>query len=655
MHKTKKKVKTGKIPKPIKIKKEKTEEDRSLHPMSHYIDDRLELVKQVFGSLKPKTITNLAPDFLKSKGMDEIEEHCLNELLGISTKRLLSIINATKCPTDTESSGDSDVEHQEEHISLEEISSDSEIEGASSNAKKKKASGSDSKTGVKKPTKSSTEKDENNGQISVLELLELQARARAIRSQLALEPVTKIEVDSDAENIEKKNNQNSSSGAVSKEHKHKRRRKSSEKSKEIEKTQPSSTSQGRLQVTAKVSKGISSSAAGTSRTSNAKAKVKENEPQTTSPNKLKRNYRSKNNGSDSVISETQNKSKTNETDAASLVSTTKEVKKETKSRSPTPDVIPIIPEPETLLISDSSDGEHDHKGKKKTMQSESMNKKEDTGKKDCTPKSPETEKPSRQRKITEPEEGELVDNPVENDEEKGDNEMNIGVSSTTTAPTDNIKPSMIPKEIVGTEDGTVETSKPDNNRAVEVEKMPQEDPLTATTDPAAASSATVLPKAEAANMGLNLEDEDDRNDDVISLEGGDLEEEMIEHLEEDTNTKSSFATSPKRKKNNVSEEPDADVISLDSSEEEERDKKSSESWHSRYLKSSKVSKVLATSRLGKRVRDNIQKSKRSKKDSEREKVSEVKEKSSTSFASKHEDGSIEQYKELLAMRQRKKQ
>lgn len=33
--------------------------------------------------------------------------------------------------------------------------------------------------------------------MSVLELLELQARARAIRSQLAMEPITKIEVKSD--------------------------------------------------------------------------------------------------------------------------------------------------------------------------------------------------------------------------------------------------------------------------------------------------------------------------------------------------------------------------------------------------------------------------------------------------------------------------
>lgn len=85
--------------------------------------------------------------------MENIEEACLNELLCISTKRLKSIITAKKCPTDTESSddNDSDVERHEgkfhnivllallqiflcitEHISLEEISSDSEIEGSTS-------------------------------------------------------------------------------------------------------------------------------------------------------------------------------------------------------------------------------------------------------------------------------------------------------------------------------------------------------------------------------------------------------------------------------------------------------------------------------------------------------------------------------------------
>lgn len=107
--------------------------------------------------------------------------------MGISKKRLLSIINATQCPSDTESS-DEDCKNVEEHISLEEISSDSDEAGASKRKKlKKKKKTTDTKNGAEPPKK----------EYSVLELLELQARARAIRSQLALEPVTKIELDSD--------------------------------------------------------------------------------------------------------------------------------------------------------------------------------------------------------------------------------------------------------------------------------------------------------------------------------------------------------------------------------------------------------------------------------------------------------------------------
>lgn len=50
--------------------------------------------------------------------MEKIQQVCLDEILGISSKRLLSIINNTSCPADTES--DSDIEH----ISLSEISSE---------------------------------------------------------------------------------------------------------------------------------------------------------------------------------------------------------------------------------------------------------------------------------------------------------------------------------------------------------------------------------------------------------------------------------------------------------------------------------------------------------------------------------------------------
>lgn len=90
----------------------KTETTTESHSLSHYIDDRPELLNQIFATLKSKTIKSIAPAFLQDKSLDSIQKHCLEELVGISKKRLLSIINSTKCPTDTESS-DSDVENIE--------------------------------------------------------------------------------------------------------------------------------------------------------------------------------------------------------------------------------------------------------------------------------------------------------------------------------------------------------------------------------------------------------------------------------------------------------------------------------------------------------------------------------------------------------------
>ena len=89
----------------IKIKQEPHE----IHPLSYYVDDRVELIKQVFAHLKPKVIKSVAPPEISRKTILELQELCLDEILGISKKRLLSIISATKCPANTDSS-DSEVE-----------------------------------------------------------------------------------------------------------------------------------------------------------------------------------------------------------------------------------------------------------------------------------------------------------------------------------------------------------------------------------------------------------------------------------------------------------------------------------------------------------------------------------------------------------------
>lgn len=93
---------------------------------------------------------------MQNKSHEELQEICLEELIGISKKRLASIINATKCPTDTESS-DSDVEKVEEHISLEEISSDSNDELCSKAKKRIK------KNTIAKTTSQPSKESENGG------------------------------------------------------------------------------------------------------------------------------------------------------------------------------------------------------------------------------------------------------------------------------------------------------------------------------------------------------------------------------------------------------------------------------------------------------------------------------------------------------------
>ncbi|XP_005187116.2 ABC transporter F family member 4 [Musca domestica] len=580
MHKTKKK--TAKIPKPIKIKKEKTDEDRMPQSMMYYIDDRLELVKQIFGSLKPKTIMNLAPEFLKTQSLEEIEEACLNELLCISTKRLKSIITATKCPTDTESSEDEDVQRKEEHVSLEEISSDSEIEGGTSKkGKKKKASKLEdkNKAGAKNDPQKSAEKNEEEGQISVLELLELQARARAIRSQLALEPVTKIEVDSDKEDGPDRDEQSSS-----------KKSKKPHKSDKNERKRTSSTRESQ------------DSSNNISRSSD-----KESETRKTKKVKLKRNYRnsSAHNNEDEEGEKTKSTETTaNETsiskdndasekrtaNSSSQQESVEKIKKEKASRSPSPDVIPIVAEPETLLINDSSD--------------------EETGKNRQTDESAKIEEPlqkegGKDRKISEMEDGEVdeygegrekTSNKFEQQPEKEDESNNV-------------------------------------NEATENDKDKHQEESMASED------SSVKDQEKETKVLAAEEEYEDRNDDVISL-GEDLEDEMDEQLENitkaDNMDKDSAASSSpaKSKKKKYSEEKNKT--------------EDNQSWHDRYMKSSKVSKVLAASRLGKKVRDKIKKSKEAPRES-----SDKAEEKEEVFTSKHEEGSLEQYKELLELRQRK--
>ncbi|KAH8398777.1 hypothetical protein KR222_003128 [Zaprionus bogoriensis] len=580
MSSAKKKINSDQIPKPISIKKEKTEEDRTLQPISHYIDDRLELVKQIFGTLKPKTIVNLAPEFLKKKNLDEIEELCLNELLCISTKRLKSIIEDTRCPTDTESSEDSDVEHKEEHISLEEISSDSDIGGSENRRSKCHIYIQDHTRGSSRQT---------DGQISVLELLELQARARAIRSQLAMEPITKIEVKSDDE----EQKEETVKGKASREKRSSKTSSGSSKRKSSEKATGKETSREAAQA-------LTNGA--TAREAAAAAPVKRI--------KLKRNYRHA----------TKSPEKQPESQTA-VVEQPEVTEQSAKSRSASPDVIPIPAEPETLLISDSTDDEE----------------------KQEKPQKPEETKQTEQPPAVEPEPV------VESEPEEGEvRDESDAETESPTAEKGSEAQQPQPQE-QSAADSPQATGEPETSDATEKTALTED----VSEQPEASKESSQTEATTQQPPSIPIVDDEDQNDDVISI-GGDLE--MIEELAKVEDEPEVKVKSEASENLRVPDEEDNDVISLNTSEDEHEklEEPNSESWRTRYLKSTKVSQVLAASRLGKRVRDKIKKSKRAQKHSESKEAGDEKaQQQQQQFTSKHEDGSMEQYQELLQHRQRK--
>lgn len=123
----------------------------------------------------------------------------LEELLGISNKRLKYIFNGQNPAEDSSSTNSEEDKPPVDIISLDDVSEDDFviIDSDSTTKKREKASNKKIKDEKSDSTKKTEPLNEDN-LMSVLELLELQARARAIRSQLMLEANKKTSNDSSA-------------------------------------------------------------------------------------------------------------------------------------------------------------------------------------------------------------------------------------------------------------------------------------------------------------------------------------------------------------------------------------------------------------------------------------------------------------------------
>ncbi|KAK0169159.1 hypothetical protein PV327_002904 [Microctonus hyperodae] len=199
----------------------------TLKPIKDYLSNKIELSRQLFRSVKAEKIRMMLPQILKSIDMTELEELCANELCGMSKSRILSIINGTPITISSNTSDSNDSGPSLEIISDTEIwMSDNEHQNYSSfsNTRDKLKANKKSKSqilhngisNVKSKSRSkiqtynhnesdsiTVKKEKERNQVkdqegeSLLDLLELEMRARAIKALIRKEEdiVLKLECD----------------------------------------------------------------------------------------------------------------------------------------------------------------------------------------------------------------------------------------------------------------------------------------------------------------------------------------------------------------------------------------------------------------------------------------------------------------------------
>merc|ERR1711915_199555 len=70
-----------------------TDLNKEMYPISHYVNDREEMINQVFSVIKGKKLRSMPPPFLADLDIDEVKALCLEQLIGMSKKRVLCTIS----------------------------------------------------------------------------------------------------------------------------------------------------------------------------------------------------------------------------------------------------------------------------------------------------------------------------------------------------------------------------------------------------------------------------------------------------------------------------------------------------------------------------------------------------------------------------------
>merc|ERR1711874_932766 len=200
--------------------------EKELYPISHYINDREEMITQVFSVLKGKKLKSMLPPFLVDMDIEQLKSLCSDQLIGMSKKRIQCVIAgkemAESSNTDTDDEDDMDADNGDGRGEYERESDESEEQkeergpqstvsqdpraatslkrtqkiafgNKGEEAPKKKVILSTGKTTVHERVKGKSPKPETKpaGEVvgeekgkTLMELLELEMRARAIKALL---------------------------------------------------------------------------------------------------------------------------------------------------------------------------------------------------------------------------------------------------------------------------------------------------------------------------------------------------------------------------------------------------------------------------------------------------------------------------------------
>lgn len=207
--------------------------DRELYPIGHYLYDRAEMVEQMFDILRKDKIQSMLPPVLKEIKLDDLKAQCLEQLNSMSEKHILKILegkpyapdleddnldknlkvvsssssSSSSGESDPSSASSSDSEPEKEgkankiqaiikpdpdkvdddpdmlHIGLSPKELGDFLSEEEDSEKREKESSTNTKKNIKEGNIQEKPNENNEGK-TLLEILELEMRARAIRALL---------------------------------------------------------------------------------------------------------------------------------------------------------------------------------------------------------------------------------------------------------------------------------------------------------------------------------------------------------------------------------------------------------------------------------------------------------------------------------------